>query len=151
MTQVETALGDTGGRHGVGRHSGLLIVQSVLMILAGLGAFLYPLLSSLAVSCFLGWVLILAGIVQGASRVAAARAPHFWLQAAVLSIVTGFIFVRNPQTAVATLALLLVVYFIVEGISKIALALSFRPMANWGWVLASGPAVGWMAWNASKA
>ena len=124
----------------VGRHAALLLLQAVLMIVAGVFAFLYPLLSSLAVSYFLGWILIVSGIVQALALVAAARVPHFWLQlvSAVLAVVTGLIFVRNPGLAVATLALLLVVWFMVEGIAKIALALTVRPLANWGWVLASG-------------
>ena len=36
------------------------------------------------------------------------------------------------------LTLLVIVYFMVEGISKIVLALTIRPLPNWGWLLASG-------------
>jgi uncharacterized membrane protein HdeD (DUF308 family) len=138
MTMAEASGGEV--RQTVRRHAGLLIVQAALLIAAGLFAFVYPLLSSLAVSYFLGWVMIVAGVVQGVALVAAARAPHFWMQlvSAVLSAVVGVVFVRNPGLAVATLALLLVVYFMVEGIAKVALALTVRPLRNWGWVLASG-------------
>ena len=37
-----------------------------------------------------------------------------------------------------TITLLLIVFFMVEGISKIAFALTIRPFPNWGWVLANG-------------
>src|SRR5512132_2871070 len=37
-----------------------------------------------------------------------------------------------------TLTLLLIVFFIVEGISKVIFSLTVRPFPNWGWVLASG-------------
>jgi uncharacterized membrane protein HdeD (DUF308 family) len=130
----------TGTAATVRRHAGLMLLQAALLIGAGLIAFVYPLLSSLAVSWFLGWVLIVAGLVQAVSLVAASRVPHFWLQlvSGVLAVVTGLIFVRNPGLGVATLALLLVVYFMVEGIAKIVLALTVRPLRNWGWVLVSG-------------
>jgi len=33
---------------------------------------------------------------------------------------------------------LLIVFFMVEGISKVIFSLTIRPFPNWGWVLASG-------------
>ena len=37
-----------------------------------------------------------------------------------------------------TLTLLLIVFFMIEGISKVIFSLTIRPFPNWGWVLASG-------------
>ena len=37
-----------------------------------------------------------------------------------------------------TIALLLIVFFMIEGISKVVFVLTIRPFPNWGWVLASG-------------
>jgi uncharacterized membrane protein HdeD (DUF308 family) len=124
----------------VRRNTGLFLLQAVLMVVAGGLALVYPLLSTLAVTLFLGWMLIFSGIVQAISLVASAKLPHFWLQliSAVLSVVVGLIFIRNPGLAVATLALLLVVYFMVEGIAKVVLAVSVRPLRNWSWILVSG-------------
>ncbi len=42
------------------------------------------------------------------------------------------------SSGVSTLALLLIVFFMVEGMSKVVFSLTVRPLANWGWVLASG-------------
>lgn len=124
----------------VRRNTGLFLVQAVLMVVAGIVALGYPLVTTLAVTLLLGWMLVFSGIVQAITLVANARLPHFWLQlvSAVLSIVVGVLFVRNPGVAVTTLALLLVIYFVVEGVAKIVLALSVRPLPNWGWILASG-------------
>jgi uncharacterized membrane protein HdeD (DUF308 family) len=36
------------------------------------------------------------------------------------------------------MTLLLIVFFMVEGISKVIFALTIRPFPNWGWVFASG-------------
>lgn len=122
------------------RHSWLFLVQAALMVIAGLVAMVYPLLTSLAVTFFLGWLLVIAGVVQAITLVATRKVPHFWLQliSAVLSIVTGVLFIRNPGAGVATLALLLVIFFMVEGIAKVLFALTVRPLRNWGWVLFSG-------------
>ena len=57
---------------------------------------------------------------------------------AVLSIIVGVLFLRRPEEAVVTLALLLIVFFMVEGFAKIVFSLTIRPLPNWGWVLASG-------------
>ena len=124
----------------VRRNTGLFLVQAVLMIVAGLVALVYPLVTTLAVTLFLGWMLVFSGIVQAITLIANARLPHFWLQlvSAVLSVVVGLLFIRNPGVAVTTLALLLVIYFFVEGIAKVVLAISVRPMPNWGWILVSG-------------
>jgi uncharacterized membrane protein HdeD (DUF308 family) len=66
--------------------------------------------------------------------------PHFWLQlvSVVLFILVGSLFLRNPGEGLLTLTLLLIVFFMVEGISKVIFALTIRPFPNWGWVLGSG-------------
>jgi uncharacterized membrane protein HdeD (DUF308 family) len=139
---VEAALaaGNAHLQRAVKRNTGLFLVQAALMIIAGVLAFVYPLLTSFAVTFFLGWMLIISGVIQAVSLIATARVPHFWLQvvSAVLSIVTGLLFIRNPGVAVTTLALLLVIFFMVEGIAKVVLALTVRPLPNWGWILVSG-------------
>jgi uncharacterized membrane protein HdeD (DUF308 family) len=134
------AAGNEHMQRAVRHNTGLFLVQAALMVVAGVLAFVYPLLTSLAVTLFLGWMLIISGVIQAVSLIATSKVPHFWLQvvSAVLSIVTGILFVRNPGVAVTTLALLLVIFFMVEGIAKVVLALTVRPLANWGWILVSG-------------
>jgi uncharacterized membrane protein HdeD (DUF308 family) len=138
--EAAVAAGTAHVRETVRRNTGLFLLQAVLMVVAGVVAFVYPLLSSLAVTLFLGWMLIISGIVQAVTLIATAKVPHFWLQvvSAVLSIITGVLFVRNPGLAVSTLALLLVIFFMVEGIAKVVLALTVRPLPNWAWILVSG-------------
>jgi uncharacterized membrane protein HdeD (DUF308 family) len=49
----------------VRRYSTWYLIQGVLMVFAGIVAFLYPFVSSAALVLFLGWILIVSGIVQG--------------------------------------------------------------------------------------
>ena len=127
-------------REKVRRHSFWYILQSVLMILAGIMALVFPIISSVAIVIFLGWLLIFSGILQAFSLLDARHVPHFWLQlvSVVLSVLVGILFLRNPGAGVLTLTLLLIVFFMVEGISKIIFSLTIRPFPNWGWVFASG-------------
>jgi len=127
-------------RETVKRHSLWYLVQGVLMVLGGLLALVYPVVSSVAVVLLLGWVLIISGVVQGISLIGARSVPHFWLQlvSVVLSVIVGALFLRNPGEGLLTLTLLLIVFFMVEGISKVIFSLTIRPFPNWGWVLASG-------------
>ena len=50
----------------------------------------------------------------------------------------GILFLRNPGQGLLTLTLLLIVFFMVEGMAKVIFALTIRPFPNWGGVLASG-------------
>src|SRR6516165_7053271 len=80
------------------------------------------------------------GIVQGISLIDARDVPHFWLQlvSVVLSVIVGVLFIRHRAAGLLVLTLLLLVYFMVEGISKVIFSLTIRPFPNWGWLLASG-------------
>ncbi len=122
------------------RHSLWYLLQGGLMVLTGVVAFLFPVFSSVAVVLMLGWLLIISGIFQAISLIGATNVPHFWLQliSVVLSVVIGILFLRNPGQGLLTLTLLLIVFFMVEGMAKVIFALTIRPFPNWGWVLASG-------------
>jgi len=66
--------------------------------------------------------------------------PHYWLQliSAVLAILIGLLLLRAPDSGLLIMTVLLIVYFMVEGIAKVIFALTIRPFPNWGWVLGSG-------------
>jgi uncharacterized membrane protein HdeD (DUF308 family) len=127
-------------REAVRRHSLWYLIQGGLMILAGILALVSPVASSVAIVLFLGWLLIISGVVQGISLFDARHVPHFWLQlvSVVLSVLVGVLLIRHRGEGVLVLTLLLLVYFMIEGISKVIFSLTIRPFPNWGWVFASG-------------
>jgi uncharacterized membrane protein HdeD (DUF308 family) len=127
-------------KESVRKNAWLFIIQGVLMTVVGIAAIAYPLMTSVAVVVFLGWMLIVVGVVQGISLITAREAPHFWLQlvSVALGCIIGAMMVSRPEAGLLALTLLIIVFFMVEGISKIVLALTVRPLSNWGWVLASG-------------
>ena len=127
-------------REKVKQHSLWYLVQGGVMILAGILALIYPVVSSFAAVFALGCLLIISGIVQGISLIDARQVPHFWLQlvSVVLSIIVGVLLIRHRGAGLLAITLLLLVYFMVEGFSKVIFSLTIRPFPNWGWVLASG-------------
>src|SRR5215208_2292640 len=127
-------------RDTVKRYSLWYLIQGVLLIAAGVLAIIYPVISSAAVVVLLGWLLIVSGLLQGMSLIGARHVPHFWLQliSVILAVLVGFLFLRDPAQGMVTIALLLIVFFMMEGISKVVFALTIRPFPNWGWVLGSG-------------
>jgi uncharacterized membrane protein HdeD (DUF308 family) len=127
-------------RDAIKRYSLLYLVQGVLLIAGGILAVIYPIVSSVAVVVLLGWLLIISGLVQGISLLGARQVPYFWLQliSVILGVLIGILFLRDPGQGLLTITLLIIVFFMIEGISKIVFALTIRPFPNWGWVLASG-------------
>jgi uncharacterized membrane protein HdeD (DUF308 family) len=127
-------------RETVNQHSLLYLVQGALLFLLGILALVYPLASSYAVVQLLGWLLIISGFVQGISLWDARNVPQFWLQlvSMLLSVMVGVLLIRHRSEGLMVLTLLLLVYFMIEGISKVIFSLTIRPFPNWGWILASG-------------
>jgi uncharacterized membrane protein HdeD (DUF308 family) len=127
-------------RETVKKYSFWYLVQGVLMVVAGLLALIYPLIASVAIVFLLAWILIVSGILQGIGLIGAKDVPHYWLQliSAVLAILIGVLLLRQPESGLLVMTVLLIVFFMVEGIAKIIFALSIRPFPNWGWVLGSG-------------
>ncbi|MCJ7787898.1 MAG: HdeD family acid-resistance protein [Methyloceanibacter sp.] len=127
-------------RETVKKYSLWYLLQGVLMIVAGILALVYPLVASVAMVFLLGWILIISGVLQGIGLIGARDLPHYWLSliSAVLAIVIGLLLLRQPDSGLLVMTVLLIVYFMVEGLSKVIFALTIRPFPNWGWVLASG-------------
>lgn len=116
------------------------LVQGGLMVLAGTLAIVFPVLSSEALILGIGWLLILSGVVQAVGLISARNAPFAGLQAVsvALGLLIGFLILRNPALSLMTLSLLVAVFFMIEGLSRIVWALTIRPLGGWHWVLASG-------------
>ena len=127
-------------RETVRKHSLWYLIKGVLLVAAGVVAIIFPVFSSSFFVLVLGWILIISGVVQGLSLIGAGKVPHFWLEliSVVLALLVGFLLIRDPAQAVVTITLLLIVFLMIQGISKIVFALTIRPFQSWGWVLASG-------------
>ncbi len=123
-------------------HSGLFLAQGIIMTLLGIAAVIWPLFSSLAVDVYVGWLFVLSGIVTLVLMFAVPRMSGFlWsLLTGALALFAGVLLLWHPVQGIVTLTLVLVAFFIAEGVFQIAGALAARSAfpESWGWMLLSG-------------
>src|SRR4029079_18352649 len=116
------------------------LIEGVLLVVAGIMAVIYPVVSSVAVVVLLGWLLIIGGVLQGISLIGAGQVPHFWLQliSVILAVLIGCLFLRHPAQRLMSTTLLWIVFFMSDVISKFVFALTIRRLPTWRWVRPSG-------------
>lgn len=127
-------------RQTVSRYAIWFKIQSVLMVASGVLALAFPVTSSMALVSFLGWLLIVTGLIQALGLIGAGSVPQFWLQLVSVSLflIVGAMFVRNSSGGLLAISMLVVVLLMIEGVSKISLALTIRPFPNWAWLALGG-------------
>lgn len=118
----------------------LYLGQAAILSLAGLTALIFPVFSTQALMLVLGWLLILSGAVQAGGLIFGRHTPDVWLQliSAILALLIGFLFLRNPEQSLVTFSLLIVVFFMIEGVARLVWAMTIRPLPGWLYVLLSG-------------
>ena len=127
-------------RQTVRRYSLWYLVQGMLMVVTGVLALIYPWIASVAMVRLLGWFLIVSGVLQAIGLIGAREVPYFWLEliSAILPIVLGLLLLRHEDVSLYFFSIVVIVYFMIEGIVKILFALTIRPFPSWGWVFFSG-------------
>jgi uncharacterized membrane protein HdeD (DUF308 family) len=124
------------------KHSGFFLAEGIILIILGLAAIVVPLVATLAFTIFFGWLLLISGGVGLFSTFKMHPAPGFWwsLISAILAIVVGGLLIAWPIRGALSLTLLLIVFFLIEGVVSIMFAVEYRRNlpARWGWMVASG-------------
>ena len=85
------------------------------------------------------WLLLIEGVIEGirAFRQRAESRFSLPLLTAVLSVIVGFMLLRNTEAGALVLTLVLSIYFMAGGLFRIVAATATGP-PRWGWVLANG-------------
>jgi len=123
-------------------HWMLFLVEGVVLVVLGLLAIAIPPIASLTVTILVGWLILISGIVGLVMTFMMRHAPGFWwsLLSAVLAVGAGIVLLGWPVRGVLSLTLVLIVFFMLEGIASIMFAIDHRNQLSgrWGWMLASG-------------
>jgi uncharacterized membrane protein HdeD (DUF308 family) len=123
-------------------HWKLFLIEGIILMVLGLIAIVIPPIATLAVEILLGWLFLISGGVGLATTFMMRNAPGFWwaLLSAVLGIATGIVLLAWPLSGVLSLTLVLIVFFLIEGIVSIMFAFEHKRelSGRWGFMLASG-------------
>jgi uncharacterized membrane protein HdeD (DUF308 family) len=137
LSSARRAVAETMREHWV-----LFLVEGIVLVLLGLLAIVIPPLATLAVTILVGWLFLISGVVGLVTTFWAKGAPGFWwsLVSAIIGIVAGVILLAWPLSGTVSLTLVLIVFFILEGVASIMYGFEHRREASSraGWIIASG-------------
>ena len=118
-------------------------VQGAIAIVVGILAILAPFAATLATTLFIGWLLVIGGILGIVSAVRAYSAPGFWanLALAVISALLGLSFILFPLNGAVTLTWLLAIFLVLSGLMNFAIARAFRTSTGRFWLVVLSGAI----------
>jgi uncharacterized membrane protein HdeD (DUF308 family) len=123
-------------------HWKLYLGEGIALLILGAIAILIPPLATLAVTILFGWLFLVSGVIGLVTTFWMRNAPGFWwaLVSAALAILAGGWLLAQPIAGALSLTLILIAFFLIEGIASIFFALDHRRelSGQWGWMLASG-------------
>jgi len=123
-------------------HWVMFLVEGIVLLGLGWLAILLPPLATLGVTILFGWLFLISGAMGLIATFWARQAPGFWwsLVSAVLAIAAGLVLLTSPASGALSLTLILIVFFVIEGVASVMYALEHRQQLSgrWAWMLASG-------------
>jgi uncharacterized membrane protein HdeD (DUF308 family) len=123
-------------------HWVLFLVEGIVLVVLGLLAIVIPPLATLAVTILIGWLFLISGALGLVTTFWAKGAPGFWwsLVSAIIAIVAGVILLASPVGGSVSLTLVLIVFFIIEGVASIMYGIEHRreTTGRSGWMIVSG-------------
>ena len=117
-----------------------MTVFGIKVLILGLLAIACPLTAGAAVSTMVAILLMAAGAVR---MLWAFKAGSFGKGALVLllgglTLGVGIVMLARPLVVLASLTIVLAVYFLLDGISEIVAAFSVKPAKGWGFMVFGG-------------
>ncbi len=123
-------------------HWGLFLFEGVVLVILGAAAMILPVIATLAVTLVIGWLFLVSGGVGLVTTLWMRSAPGFWwaLISALIGIAAGIVLIIWPISGTLSLTLVLIAFFIVEGVATLMYAFDHRSQLSgrWGWMLLSG-------------
>lgn len=123
-------------------HWKLYLFEGIVLIILGAAAIIIPQIATLTVELFIGWLLLFSGIAGLFTTFSVRPMPGFWwsLISALIAIAAGLVLLFWPISGMVSLTLVLIAFFIIEGISSIMFATEHRNElpGSWWVMLLSG-------------
>ena len=140
ISQADIEATIAGARRQIADNWGWFLALGVLLIVAGVAAIAFPLLSTIATKIALGWIFLIAGalIVAHAFPIRQWQGVLLSLLIGALYLVAGAWLAFTPFAGVVALTILLAALFLAEGVLEVIMAVRVRPHEGWSWLLLSG-------------
>jgi len=136
---TESALDPTTARE-IKSGSGWMIAYGVILVILGFMAIGSPFMIGITTAMLVGGIVLVGGILQ---CVHAFKCSSFgWgLWTFILGLLTvacGALMLAHPLLGLGFMTLMLIIYFLTEGLFEIVHAFQIKPIQGWGFVLFSG-------------
>jgi uncharacterized membrane protein HdeD (DUF308 family) len=119
---------------------GWFLALGIVLVVAGVAAIMFPLVSTIAAKIALGWIFLAAGIVMIIHAFSIQKWGGFLMELllGVLYLFAGGWLAFFPFTGIVTLTILLAALFLAEGVVEVIMGFRVRPHEGWGWLVFSG-------------
>ena len=123
-------------------HWKLFLTEGIVLVVLGMAAILIPVLASVVIAVFLGWLFAVGGVVGLIATIMARRAPGFWwsLISALIALLVGLALLSGPVAGAVSITFILTIFLVIDGILMIVFGLEHRKSlsAQWGWLVVNG-------------
>ncbi len=119
------------------RSRGLNIFLGILLMLIGLAAMVFAVVSSVVTTLFIAWTMVIAGVVELVIAFRATRGREFVLKLllGILYCGLGLYTLFYPLVGTAALTLTFAILLLVDAGLELGLAFHLRGLPGWGWIL----------------
>jgi uncharacterized membrane protein HdeD (DUF308 family) len=125
--------------HDLVQYWGWFLALGAALLLLGIAAVARAVTATVASMLFFGWLLVLAGAIEGIQAVAVGHWAGFFqhLFAAILFLVAGFILAFRPVISAEVLTLFMALFFLIGGLFQLVGSL-WVGLPGWGWSALDG-------------
>tara|TARA_B100000579_G_C22712914_1_gene795493 strand:+ start:296 stop:826 length:531 start_codon:yes stop_codon:yes gene_type:complete len=103
-------------------------IEGILLMILGVIALLQPSIAAEAIAMLIGWLLVIAGLVAvigGISHQSGPRSPVAF-GGGLVTLIFGFLLLILPAPALATVTIIVAIFFLIAGIAELFSALLLR-------------------------
>ena len=118
--------------------------EAAALIILGLLALLFPLLTGVVVAIFAGWLLMISGVIGLISAFSSKDHTHFGfsIASAVIALLAGLLIALHPVLGAVSITLVVAGYLLFDGVTMIGFAMDQKKRGEmrWRWPIAVGVA-----------
>lgn len=132
----------------LGENWPFLMGAGIVLAVLGVLAIVFPFVTGVTLALLFGALLIVGSIIHFAQAFSGRGWKGFFVQVllGLLYAAAGISLMANPVVGLATLTILLVAFFAVEGIFEIVMGIRLRGERYWVWPIVSGVVSLLLAW-----